>query len=87
MAGKMEVVVTANIYRDVSLIAVVQFHLSERGKWGKVFADDKTKKVIEGRLKTWEGRLDNGQDLFDVLSDLDNSLGVEHRVVSLEVVE
>jgi hypothetical protein len=85
--GKGEVVITANIYSDASLIAVVQFHLSEGGKWGRVFADDKTKKAIEGRLKTWEGRLDNGQDLFDVLSDLDDSLGVEHQVISLEVVE
>jgi hypothetical protein len=87
MAGKGEVVVTANIYSDTSLIALVQFHLSEDGKWGRIFADDKTKKAIEGRLKDWEGPLDNGQDIFDVLHDISSGFGFEYDIVSLEVVE
>jgi hypothetical protein len=87
MVGKGEVVITANIYSDISLVAVIQFHLSERGKWGRVFADDKTKKAIEGRIKSWQGPLDNGQDIFDVLHDISGGLGFEYDIVSLEAVE
>jgi hypothetical protein len=87
MVGKGAVVITANIYRDASLIAAVQFHISERGKWGKVFADNKTRKAIEGRIKSWEGPLNNGQDVFDVLRDISGGLGVEYDIVSLGVDE
>jgi hypothetical protein len=85
MTDKGGVVITANIYSDTALIAIVQFHLSVSRKWGRVFADNKIKRAIEGRIKNWQGPLENGHDIFDVLHDLKDSLGFDYNIVSMVV--
>jgi hypothetical protein len=83
-----EVLLTANIYDGSGeFIAIVKFFLTDKRKWGKVIADEDVKKVIEDRLKSWEGELNNCQDIFDVLNDLRDSLGFGYSIVSMGVVE
>ena len=81
------VIVTAELYDNSSLVAIIQFFLSERGKWAKVIADKVDKDVIEERTKSWAGLIDNGQDIFDVLHDLRDGLGFDYKIVAVEVVE
>jgi hypothetical protein len=84
MAG--EVVLTTNIYDGSGeLIAIVKFFLTETRKWGKVIAEEDVKNLIEERVKHWEGELDNGQDIFDVLHDLQDCLGFGYNIVSMVV--
>jgi hypothetical protein len=83
-----EVVLISNIYNGSGeLIAIVKFFLTETRKWGKVIAEEGMKKVLEDRLKFWEGPLDNGKDVFDVLHDLRDVLGFDYKIVSMGVVE
>jgi hypothetical protein len=82
-----EVVLTANIYENETLVVILQFSLSPTRKWGKVIAEEDVKKVIEDRLKAWEGELNNGQSIFDVLNDLQDGLGFGYSIVSIGVAE
>jgi hypothetical protein len=74
------VCVVANVYQGKTLVGLIRFFLSEERKWGDVLAYEHVKGVIEDRVKRWEGKLNNGDDIFDVLADIREALGLECRV-------
>jgi hypothetical protein len=74
------VCVVANIYQGKALVGLIRFFLTKERKWGDVLAYEHVKKVIEDRVKLWEGKLNNGDDIFEVLADIREALGLECRV-------
>jgi hypothetical protein len=73
--------VVANVYQGRALVGLIRFFLTEERKWGDVLAYEHVKKVIEDRVKLWEGKLNNGDDIFDVLADIRDAFGLECEVV------
>jgi hypothetical protein len=73
--------VVANVYQGETLVGLIRFFLSEERKWGDVLAYEHVKRVIEGRVKCWEGKLNNGDDIFEVLADIREALGLECQVM------
>jgi len=72
--------VVANVYQGNTLVGLIKFFLTEERKWGEVLAYEHVKKIIEDRVRLWEGKLNNGDDIFDVLADIRDVLGLECRV-------
>jgi len=75
--------VVANVYQGGELVGMIKFFLTEERKWGKVLAYENVKKIIEDRVRLWEGKLNNGDDIFDVLEDIRDALGLECKVTGL----
>jgi hypothetical protein len=73
--------VVANVYQGRTLVGLIRFFLTEERKWGDVLAYEHVKKVVEDRVKLWEGKLNNGDDIFDVLADIRDAFGLECEVV------
>jgi hypothetical protein len=84
--------VVANVYQGNALVGLIKFFLTKERKWGKVLAYEHVKNIIEDRVRLWEGKLNNGDDIFEVLADIRDAFGLECKVVGflpvkMEVVE
>jgi len=79
-AFKKSICVVANVYQGGALVGMIKFFLTEERKWGDVLAYEHVKKIIEDRVRLWEGKLNNWDDIFDVLEDIRDALGLECKV-------